>query len=84
MAEEEEDTVRRVIDQQLNFHLKVLQIKPSRREMFQLTTTIDGKKIVFSKEEMMNHLIEIVETNSLDSNDLHTLQQEPRNYNSTV
>lgn len=75
MANEDEETVRRAIYQQLHFHQKVLQIKAPRREIFQLTTTIDGTKKIFDKTEMKNHFIEIVEDNTLNSNDPHTLEQ---------
>eukprot|EP00057_Strongylocentrotus_purpuratus_P011916 XP_011666390.1 PREDICTED: uncharacterized protein LOC105439273 [Strongylocentrotus purpuratus] len=67
MDGEDDETVRRAIFQQLNFYQKVLQVKAPRREMFQLTTTVDGRKKVFNKEEMQIHLIEIVEANNLDS-----------------
>eukprot|EP00057_Strongylocentrotus_purpuratus_P025028 XP_011679502.1 PREDICTED: uncharacterized protein LOC105445534 [Strongylocentrotus purpuratus] len=67
MDDDDDEAVRRAIFQQLNFHQKVLQVKAPRREMFQLTTTVDGRKKVFSKEEMKIHQTEIVEANNLDS-----------------
>lgn len=67
MDDDDDENVRRAIFQQLNFHQKVLQVKAPRQEMFQLTTTVDGRKKVFSKEEMRIHLTKIVEANNLDS-----------------
>lgn len=64
MRDEEE---RRVLYAQLSFHQKVLKSKSTHKEYFQLSKSIDGKVVKFTKDQMKNHLIEIIASNDLTS-----------------
>ena len=46
----------------------MLKLKTPKKEYFQLTATADGKK-VFSKEEMKEHLMEIIKHNEIIQQD---------------
>lgn len=83
MKDEDEETVRRAIYNQLHFHQKVLQLK-GPRELFQLTTTVDGKRKVFDREEMKTHLLTIVEGNSIPSSDPNILVTTAKENESTT
>ncbi len=61
MEESSDEQIRRAIHKQLQFHQKVLQVKASKRELYQLTITVDGKQKKISKETMKENLIKIVE-----------------------
>ena len=73
------EQIRREIFKQLVFHQKVLKSKAPQKDYFQLTTTIDGKKHTFSKEEMKEHLKAIAEVNGIvstrDPNEMATTSQ---------
>ena len=56
-----------VLYAQLNFYRKVLKSKSTYKEYFQLSKSIDGKVVKFTKDQMKNHLIEIIASNDLTS-----------------
>ena len=74
MSDEE---VRRAIYTQLSFHQKVLKSTVNKKEVFQLTTTVDGKQRKFTKQQMKEHLIQVVTGNDLETIDLEPDEPPP-------
>ncbi|XP_033117054.1 uncharacterized protein LOC117116991 [Anneissia japonica] len=62
-----DETVRRAIYAQLNFHQKILQAKAPLKEYFQLSRSVNGKPVKYTKQEMKTHLVEIITANDLSS-----------------
>ena len=65
-ATKSDEEVRRAIYAQLNFHQRVLKSTAEAKEFFQMSKTVHGKSVKFTKTEMKNHLIQIVRHNNID------------------